>query len=206
MPPRPKRFRPATRRSQSSPLVEAHADVRAQFDRLVTNGLGPLLSNARVARLRHDPAVVSSFGGGVVVHAAVKLKGPLTLDRIKRERPILGVVVNSLPLIEPFSLRELKPGAYVVRVRKVGTTSMAFDYFTEKGRPAFSARAEPTKPIPMNPKEPIAAAALDVDIILPWDPDDLWPPTNSTNGKFCLSLFSWSHCWEWNWPSIRWPW
>ena len=206
MPTKAKRPRYVPRRSPPSALADAQADVLAQFDRLITDSLGPLLGKSTLSKLRSDPAIVSRFGGGVVVHAAVRSKGAMTLERIKKEKPIVGVVANSLPLIDPFSLTELKPGAYVVRLRRVGKTTMAFDFFTEKSRPVYSARAEPTNPIPVDPKAPISAAKVDVDIILPWDPDDLFPPTNGTDGQFCLSLFSWSHCWNWNWPDIRWPW
>jgi hypothetical protein len=209
MPTKPKRSRAAPRHSPSSSLGGAHDQVVAEFHRLVTTSLGPLLDKYALGKLRHDPVVVSHLGDGVVAHAAVRSKKALTFDRIKKDKPTIGVVVNSIPLIDPSTLTELRPGAYVVRLRRVGRSAVAFDFFADKSGPAHSVGANPKGPMPMNANESIGGsiAGIDCDIQLPWDPDDLLPPTNGTDGKFCLSLWSWSHCWSWNWPKLpKWPW
>jgi hypothetical protein len=205
MPTKPKRPRSAPRHSQSSPLAHAQADVLAQFNRLITSSLGPLLGKAGLAGVRRDLAIVSSVGGGVVVHAGLKPKGAMTLERIARERPIVGVLATSLPLIDPVSLTALKPGAYVVRLRSVGELGMAFDFFTEKSRPAYSTYAGPTRPVPLDRKASLAGL-IDGDIEAPWNPDSFSPPDDGTSGKLCISFYIWEHCWRWDWPVIRWPW
>jgi hypothetical protein len=200
MPARLKGLRSASR-SQSS--ARGQSDVRARFDELV-----PLLGKAGLAELRRHPVIVSSLGDGVVVHAAVRQKRPLTLARIAKEKPIVGVIANSIPLREPNSLAVLKPGAYVVRVRRAGKTAVAFDYFAERSAPALSGHARPLQPIPTDAALTIGSGnwKADVDITLPWDPDSFDPPDGS-EGKFCLSLFAWSHCWDWDWPKLpKWLW
>ena len=205
MPSKGNRPRPASR-SHSSALAGSHSDARAQFDRLVTSSLASLLGKARLTELRRHPAVVSSLGDGVVVHSAVSFRGPMTLERISKEKPIIGVVANSIPLRDPGSLTELKPGAYVVRLRRIGKTSVAFDFFSGRSDPDHSVHAHPTQSTATGLDIPLGGSwKIDVDITLPWDPDSFSPP-DGTEGKFCLSLFSWGHCWDWAWPKIKWPW
>lgn len=205
MPTTPKRPRSVAKRSQSAPLAEAQAELLAQFDRLITDSLGPLLGKARLAAVRRDLAIATSVGGGVVVHAGVKSKGTMTLHRIAKEKPIVGVLANTIPLIDPVTLATLKPGAYVVRIRPLGRDAVVFDYFTEKSGPVFSAVGEPTKPVPTDRTAPLLGLA-DVDVDLPWDPDSLSPPEDDTRGLFCMSILHWKKCWHWDWPDIDWPW
>jgi hypothetical protein len=206
MPTKPKPSRPAAGRSRPSPLAAAQADVLARFDRMITESLGPLLGKAGLARVRRDLAIATSVGGGVVVHAGLKPKGAMTLERIAKEKPIVGVLANSIPLVDPVSLVALQPGAYVVRLRAVGEHAMAFDFFTERSRPVLSTLAEPTRAVPTGRTTPFYGL-IDVDLDFPWDPDGMIPPPDDgTSGKLCFSFLIWKHCWRWDWPDIDWHW
>lgn len=205
MPTKSKRARPAPQHSPAANLAVAQADVLAHFDRLIKDSLGPLLGKSNLARVRADLAMVTSVGRGVVVHAGLKPKGAMTVERIAKEKPIVGVLANSFPLLDPASLRELKPGVYVVRLRFVGNGCMAFDFFSQKSQPDFSVPAEPTTVARQQGTGPMFG--IDADLDFPWDPDSLFPPPDwGTSGRLCLSFLVWKHCWSWDWPDIEWPW
>jgi hypothetical protein len=205
MPTKPKRTRSAPQRSPMSNLAGAQADVLAHFDRLIVDSLGPLLGKANLARVRGDIAIVTNVAKGVVVHAGIKPKGAMTDELIAKEMPIVGVLANSFPLLDPASLRELKPGAYVVRLRSLGGGAMAFDFFSKTSQPDFSVPASPTNQARQSGTGP--TYGIDADLDFPWDPDSMYPPPDwGTSGRLCLSFLYWRHCWSWDWPEIRWPW
>lgn len=207
MPTKTKSRRSSPQRSAASPLADAQAEVLARFDRLIKDKLSGLIGKSLMSRLRSDLAIVSNTNRGVVVHAGLKHRGIMTVERIRKEKPIVGVLANSFTLIDPVTLRELKPGAYVVRLRAIGSR-MAFDFFDEKGFPSFSTIADPTDGTSANqdPKNPVNGLA-DADFDWPWEDDSLSPPPDwGTSGRLCLSFLIWKHCWTWDWPDIHWPW
>ena len=206
MPKSSPKARPAAPNTRTKALADAHADVLREFDRVVDERLGAMLGRGNRKRLRSDLAIATKLGKGVVVHAGVQSKAPMTIQRIRREKPIVGVMANTVPLIDPVSLTALAPGAYVVRMRAVGEDRFVFDFFPGKGKPVFSGVTEVARQIGPDYTGSLGNLA-DVEIELPWDPDGMLPPeTDDLHGRFCISFLKWKHCWSWDWPDIDWPW
>ena len=205
--PKPKsKARPAARVARANSLAAAQSEVLKEFDRVVDERLGALLGRGNRKRLRSDLAIATQLGKGVVVHAGVQSKTPMTIERIRREKPIVGAMASTLPLIDPVSLTALAPGAYVVRMRALGVDKFAFDFFPGKGKPVFSGVADVARQIGPDYTGTLGNLA-DVEIELPWDPDGMFPPeTDDLHGQFCISFLRWKHCWSWDWPDIDWPW
>ena len=190
-----------------SALLGAKDDTREAFAALVKKELGKLLGADALRRLRTDRMIITPAGPGVVAHASVKSQRPLTLENLRRHAPIVAVQVNTVPLIDPITLTALEPGTYAVRLRPVGRTRFAFDYFRAGEKlPVFSTTAEPVA----QQQGPLGRLWDSIDIIVRWPtpddatyPDDLLPP--GTPGRFCISILHWSKCWDWDWPEIDWP-
>jgi hypothetical protein len=85
--PKPKsKARPAARAASTSALDAAQSNVVAEFDRVVDGRLGALLGKGVRKRLRSDLAIATKLGKGVVVHAGVLSKNPLTIQSLRREK------------------------------------------------------------------------------------------------------------------------
>jgi hypothetical protein len=183
-------------------LNGSREQARDAFAALVKRELGPALGADMLRRLRVDRMIIIPAPRGVIAHASFKPRRPLTRANLRRHAPIVGVQVNTVPLIDPVTGTALEPGVYAVRLRCVGGDRFAFDYHRRQGPPHFSTLAQTSAQEIGEPQD-----TLDADIIFPPgdDPNTLIPPGDP--GYCCLSLFGWSKCWRWDWPEWpKWPW
>jgi hypothetical protein len=186
------------------PLAIAQAATIDQFAKLVRRDLAPVLGAAGLRQVRFDTAIATTVGGGVVAYAGMRSPRPMTLDRIRKESPVVAVLANSIPLIDRVALRALPPGVYALRLRPLGGDSMAFDFLAAKGHPAFSTGATTVVARQQGGSNEPITKGIDIDFGWPGPGGDpLWPPPE--NGFMCISYGDWKKCWHWGWPEINWP-
>jgi hypothetical protein len=153
------------------------------FHDTVQSKLKPILGAEGLRRLDKDLAIATAAGGGVVVHAPLRFKGVPTLNSLEREGPFVGVLINTIPLYDPVTLKALEPGAYVVGVRRIGHGQVAFDFYGKPGAPSF-----------------FDIFDLDIDL---GGKDSFFPPGTI---QICVSFLHWKKCWVIDLPDIRIPW
>ncbi len=182
-------------------LAAAQSGTMREFERLTRERLGPLLGPKGLRRVDFSTAISTVVGGGLIVHAGIRHKKPMTVERVRKEAPAVGILANTIPLIDPVSRTALPAGVWVVRLRPLRGGAMAFDFHAGK-EPAFGVRAEAIAARQSGDQAAITHF-IDIELDFPSDATDrLLPPGE---GYACVSFLVWKSCWFWSWPEIHWP-
>lgn len=186
------------RGSSSDPISLAQAQTLGTFEKVLRKDLKPVLGDAGLKRVRTEQAIVTSVSGGVIVQAPLELPARFTPARLERRSEIVAVIANTVPLVDPVTLRALEPGAYAWAVRKVSKDVFAFDFFNERGAPALSTIARQKDDTGPGGDDGV----LDIDIVR-GGKDSLVPPGSL---YICVSLLDWMYCFFIGWPPrLPWP-
>ena len=183
-------------------LVAAQSGTMKEFEKLARGRLGRLLGAKGLRRVDFSTAIATNIGGGLLVQAAIRHKKPLTLARIREEAPPVGLLANSIPLIDPVSLTALPAGVWVVRLRPLPGGAMALDFLDDRSKPVFGTRAQAIAARQTGEQTPIQDH---IDIEIDWpndDPKRLLPPGTV---YFCVSYGEWKSCFFFELPEINWP-
>jgi hypothetical protein len=179
-------------------VARGHAASVKACETFVNQALGKALRQNNLGLVRLETAIFTRVGPGLVVNAAIPLKGAVTKGHLLKRAHAVGVLANTLLLRDPITNIALAPGAALVELRPVPTGEFAFDFVGGDGRTRFSTRAVPKDPDgfeSLAPDRPIAAAgfcSIDIDVYGGGPgPNDPLPPGNWI---ICVSYLAWRYC------------
>jgi hypothetical protein len=186
------------KRSDKGAIASAHSAAMAAVGDQIRASLTGRLGTAGLKRVKLDLALSAAVGGGVLAWVPLEQSGNWTWGRLRRESPLIGVLVSTIPLEDPVTRTRLAPGAYAVGVRLIGQALMALDvYGGKKKTPVLSTQAMMVGDWdPPTDDGKIHEWLFDIDVEWP-SKDGFYPPPN---GVFCISFWHWTKCWWWDWP------
>ena len=160
-------------------LTRKQADLADSYARIF-KALDPLLRKERVHKPTFKHMIFSRVGNGVVVHLPLKLRDRITKKDLYAAPRALGILANTMAMVDPLSETALDPGVYLVKLRAFGKDSWAFDLVDPQGQKALSTPAQLIDPVgfaSVTTKQRIRIwTPFDFSVEVPAGPDDLFPP------------------------------
>lgn len=186
-------------------LARKHATGVKAWETVANRILATALRRKKLKPVRLDTAIFTQIGEGLVVHGPIHLRDDVTKERLRKQPHTVGILMNTVPLVDPITGTALAPGAALVELRPVLGGDYAFDFLADDGRIRFSTMAlitnrEKFDSIPAG--QPLAAYRLPlIDIIISdgSDPDDPLPPGLTV---VCISFLCWVKCWIYPRPHV----
>lgn len=193
-----RKMAPRAERADKGAIALAHGAAMAAVGDQIHASLARRLGAAALKRVKLDLALSAAVGGGVLAWVPLEQSGKWTWGRLRKESPLIGVLVNTVRLEDPVTRTTLTPGAYAVGARLIGHASMALDiYGGKKKAPVLSTQAMMAGDWdPPTDDDQIHEWLFDIDLEWP-SKDGFYPPPN---GLFCISFWHWTKCWRWDWP------
>ena len=201
-----KHFSEASLSQRIDDLARNHLANVKVCEKIMNEMLAETLRRKRLKQVRLNEAMFTRVSEGLVVHGPIPLKDNVTKGDLLKRSHAVGVLLNSIALVDPVTGTGLAPGTALVELRPVLGGEFVFDFVGPDGRTRFSTLASFTdrerfESLPVN--APIAGSggtsgfpAIDAVIIAPID--SLLPGT----WVVCVSFGHWKKCW---WFGVRSP-
>ena len=181
--------------------------------REIVEPLAYVLERDGINEIPLDASIITSVKSGMIFHAPVPLKDEVTKKDIETRTHSVGILVNTVPLIDHVTRIALEPDSYVVQLRPLLRGGFAFDFVDKKNNVALSTCATSTDPgrfeaFPLETKAlMIFGKLLDgnigPEICLPPDgligpgPGPTFPtpgPAGDCSTSVCVSFLYWEIC------------
>jgi hypothetical protein len=196
--------------SRFEDLLRQHRETLGVCQEII-KPLASVLERDGIHEVPLDDSIFTRFESGLVFHASVPLKDGITKNDLGTRTHFVGVLVNTVPLLDAVSRRALEPGSYVVRLRPHLLRGFAFDFIDENHHMVLSTRATSTDPggfeaLPEKPQAlKINLGLLNasigpkscVDVISGADPlpgPTFPPPGPFCSQEICVSFLKWKWC------------
>jgi hypothetical protein len=183
-------------------LLNKHSDSLSTCQELI-KPLSAVLESDGICKLPIDNTIFTRLETGLIFHTPVPLRENLTKKDLGGQIQTVGVFINTMPLIDPISRRQLEPGAFVIRLRPFLQRGFAFDFIDENNNNMFSVLASPTEPggyeaLPDEPTSlPLKVGGFNVSVGQKVCVDTISGGTHGPHcyRDLCVSFLKWKACW-----------
>lgn len=108
--------------------------------------LASVLERDGICDIPLDTSILTRVKSGMIFHAPVPLHDKATKKDLETRTHSVGVLANTVPLIDSVARKALEPGSYVVQLRPLIKGGFAFDFVDNKNNVALSTCATSTNP------------------------------------------------------------